>query len=280
MPSRSPFHRSVLLCLVLLVAALPALAQMEMPRTSPHASVMQRVGITDVTIEYHRPGTKGRVIYGDLVPWDQVWRTGANDRTTITFSQPVKIGARDVPAGTYGLLTVPGQQQWTVVINEVASAWGAGGYDQAQDVARVQVTPRQAAAPTEWLEFGFENLSHGSADVVMRWGDLEVPFTVTTATEAQVAQGVVGTLSGAAEFCAENDGCDGRALPWARAAAEAAPSFWSWRTLARLHATQEQFGEAIAAGEKALAAAAEMPNPPPASYVQAMEGWLADWRTK
>lgn len=262
------------LCLVL---ALPAAAQMEMPRTSPHAKVMQRVGVTDVTVEYHRPGVKDRVIFGDLVPYDQVWRAGANNRTTITFSNPVKVGGKDVPAGTYGLLTIPGERKWTVILSKVAEAWGSGGYDAADDAARVSVTPRSGAA-TEWMEFGFENLSHDSVDVVLRWANVEVPFTVASDTRALVAQGVTGTLSGAAEFCAENDGCEGRAIPWAAAAAETNPSFWSWRTLARLHAAQGEAAEAVTAGEKALAAIDGMDNAPPASYVDTMKEWIAEWK--
>lgn len=264
------------LCLVL---AVPAAAQMEMPRTSPHAEVTQKVGTTDVTIEYHRPGVKGRTIFGDLVPYGEVWRTGANNRTTISFSTPVTVGGTELDAGTYGLLTVPGEESWTVILSNVSEAWGAGGYDAADDAVRVTATPRSAQA-TEWMEFGFENLSHDSADVVLRWAEVEVPFTVEVDTRGMVAQGVMGTLGGAADFCANNDGCGGQAIPWATAVAEADPSFWSWRTVARLEATAGNFEAAAAAGDKALAAVADMDNAPPASYVDTMKEWVADWKSK
>ncbi len=270
------FSLAVALCLAL---AVPAAAQMEMPRTSPHAEVTQKIGTTDVTIDYHRPGVKGRTIFGDLVPFGEVWRTGANNRTTITFSTPVKVGGTELAAGTYGLLTVPGEESWTVILSNVADAWGAGGYDAADDAARVTVTPRSAPA-TEWMEFGFENLSHDSADVVLRWAEVEVPFTVGVDTRGMVARGVMGTLAGAADFCANNGGCDGSAIPWATTVAEADPSFWSWRTLARLEAAQENFGAAAAAGDKALAAVAGMENAPPPSYVDTMKEWVADWKSK
>jgi len=270
------FALALALCLTL---AVPATAQMDMPRTSPHAQVMQTVGTTDVTIDFHRPGVKGRTIFGDLVPFGEVWRTGANNRTTITFSTPVTVAGTELAAGTYGLLTVPGEESWTVILSNVAEAWGSGGFDAADDAARVTVTPRSAPA-TEWLEFGFENLSHDSADVVLRWAEVAVPFTVEVDTRSMVAQGVMGTLSGAADFCASNDGCDGRAIPWASAVAEADPSFWNWRTLARLHATAGNFEAAAEAGDKALAAVADMDNAPPASYIDTMKEWVADWKSK
>lgn len=264
---------------LLLTAAMPAAAQMDMPRTSPKAQVMQKVGVTDVTIEYHRPGVKDRQIWGELVPWGEVWRTGANERTTITFSTPVKVGGEEVAAGTYGLLTIPGEESWTVILSNQAESWGAGGYDQANDAARITVTPRQAPH-TEWMEFDFENLGDGSADVVLRWAELAVPFTVEADTDTIVARGVTSTLAGAASYCAESGTCAEAALPWADAVASANPTFWTLRTKARLHAHLDQWSAAAEAGEKALAAAGDMASPPPPSYVDAMKGWVADWKEK
>ena len=108
-----------------LLAAAPALAQLDLPRPSPKATVSQTVGLTDITITYCRPGVKGRVIWGGLVPYDQVWRTGANEATTITFSDEVTIEGTKLPAGTYGLFTIPGKDEWTVIFNKGAKQWGA-----------------------------------------------------------------------------------------------------------------------------------------------------------
>lgn len=260
-----------------LAAAVPAAAQMEMPRTSPKAKVMQKVGVTDVTIEYHRPGVKERKVWGELVPFGEVWRTGANERTTLTLSTAATVGGVEVPAGTYGLLTIPGEESWTVILSEDAEAWGSGGYDEANDAARFTVTPRKSAH-TEWMEFGFENLSADSADVVLRWAELEVPFAVQVATDTVVTRGVLGTMNGAASYCAETGTCAEAALPWAEAVAAASPSFWSLRTQARLHAHLEQWSAAAEAGEAALAAIEGMPSPPPPSYVDTMKEWIAGWK--
>lgn len=260
-------------------AALPAAAQMDMPRVSQHAKVMQRVGVTDVTIDYHRPGVKGRVIWGELVPYDQVWRTGANERTTITFSTPVEIAGERVDAGTYGLLTIPGETTWTVILSNAAEAWGSGGYDEADDALRFSVTP-QPAPHQEWMQFEFAELSSTSADVVLRWAELAVPFTVEVATDAVVTRGVVSTLAGAAGYCAEVGTCAAQAETWADSVIAVSPSFWTWRTKARLHAQQEEWSDAADAGESALQAIDAMDNPPPEGYVETMREWVADWQSK
>ncbi|HSM52087.1 MAG TPA: DUF2911 domain-containing protein, partial [Thermoanaerobaculia bacterium] len=132
------------LALVALGGASAALAQLELPRASPKATVMQQVGLTDVTIAYARPGVKGRTIWGDLVPYGQVWRTGANEATTITFSTDVKVAGTAVPAGTYGLFTLPGEKEWTVILNKAAKQWGAYEYKPEEDLLRIPVQPQEA----------------------------------------------------------------------------------------------------------------------------------------
>jgi hypothetical protein len=127
-----------------LMAAGAAEAQ-EMPRVSPKAKVEQRVGVTDVTVEYHRPGVKGRKIWGELVPYGEPWRTGANERTTVTFSTPVTVGGTQLAAGTYGLVTIPGEETWTVALSKTAEAWGSFTYSAENDAVRVEVTPRKVA---------------------------------------------------------------------------------------------------------------------------------------
>ena len=123
----------------ILAATTPALAQLELPRVSPKATVSQTVGLTDVTITYCRPSVRGRTIWGGLVPYDEVWRTGANEATTITFTDDVTIDGNKLPAGTYGLFTVPGKDEWTVVFNKGAKQWGAYEYKQDQDALRIKV---------------------------------------------------------------------------------------------------------------------------------------------
>jgi len=160
------------------------------PQPSPKASVMQRVGAeTDITVNYNRPGVKGRKIWGDLVPYGLApanqysknpfpWRGGANETTVIEFSTPVKIKGNALPAGKYGMHFIPTEKDWTIIFNKDTSTWGSFSYDQANDVLRVTVTPVKAPFK-EWLEYGFENLSDNGATGYLHWEELKVPFEIT-----------------------------------------------------------------------------------------------------
>lgn len=148
----------------------------EEARVSPNASVSQTIGTTIVTINYGRPGVKEREIFGgSLVPFGEVWRTGANESTTIDFSDDVTIEGEELAAGTYSLYTIPGEDQWTIIFNTKVS-WGTE-YDEGQDVLRVQTEPESAEA-AEQLMFYFEDLSKNSGTAVLRWDDVKVPFTI------------------------------------------------------------------------------------------------------
>ena len=159
--------------------AASAFAQVRTPRPSPKASVMQSVGLTDITINYNRPGVKGRAIWGAVVPYDAVWRTGANEATTIQFSDDVWINGNKLAKGLYSLHTIPGPSEWTVIFNSVAEQWGSYSYDEKKDALRIKVTPMPADF-REWLTFEIADLNTDTAKVVMRWEKLAVPFTVDT----------------------------------------------------------------------------------------------------
>lgn len=254
-----------------LMAAGAAEAQ-EMPRVSPKAKVEQRVGVTDVTVEYHRPGVKGRTIWGELVPYGEPWRTGANERTTVAFSTPVTVGGTQLQAGTYGLVTIPGEEKWTVALTKTAEAWGSFTYSAEDDAVRVEVTPRKVAH-TEWLDFDFDNLTASSGELVVRWADLAVALPFTVDTDRIVTSRVNSALFGGADYCAETGGCAAAAEAWADLVTTANPSFWSWRLKARVHHAQGETAEAAEAARQALAAAEGMASPPPAMYVDVLRGW-------
>ena len=137
---------AVSLGIVWLASAAVALAQppLTLPQPSQAASAGQRVGLTDITVTYHRPAVNKREIWGKLVPYGQVWRAGANENTVITFSTPVSVGGHALPAGSYGLHMIPAEREWTVIFNRESKAWGSFFYDQADDAARVTVTPSAA----------------------------------------------------------------------------------------------------------------------------------------
>ena len=140
---------------------------------SPRKEMKASIDGVELTVNYGSPSVKGRTIFGDLVPYDQVWRTGANEATIITISKDATINGQALPAGTYGFFTIPGESDWTLIFNKVSEQWGAYQYDEGEDQMRVKVTPMAADAASETLEFGVEE-----GNVVMMWSDLKVPFPV------------------------------------------------------------------------------------------------------
>ncbi len=175
---RTTTHRVTLLLLLLLAAAaLPAWAGRgdDAGRKSKNGKTEGTIDGVAVTLEYGRPTVKGRQIWGGLVPHGSVWRTGADEASTITFDQDVQVQGQSLPAGTYGLFTIPTEGEWTVVFNKVAEQWGAFSYDQGQDALRVTVEPA-AAEHAESMEFVIEGSS-----VALRWEKLTVAFAVGSA---------------------------------------------------------------------------------------------------
>ena len=150
---------------------------LNLPRQSQHAQVMQRIGVTDITINYHRPLANGRQIWGKVVPYGQVWRAGANENTTITFTDPVTIEGQPLDKGTYGLHMIPGENQWTVIFSKDSTSWGSFSYKQEQDALRVNVKP-QTAELHDALAYDFNDVKPDSTVVTMSWDKVSVPFKV------------------------------------------------------------------------------------------------------
>ena len=146
-------------------------------RPSPRAAIMQAIGATEVSITWGRPQVNKREVWGKLVPYNRVWRTGANEATNITFSTDVLIEGQKLAAGTYALSTIPTENEWTITFNKVANQWGAFYYNPEFDALRVKVKP-QTAEHEEWLSYSFENLSLTSAQIIIRWEKMKVPFKV------------------------------------------------------------------------------------------------------
>jgi DUF2911 family protein len=167
-------------CLFLLALALatPAHAELALPRISPNSTVTQTIGITDLTVKYSRPGVKNRPIWGALVPYDKPWRTGANDATNFTTTDPISVAGKPLPAGTYALFTIPTASDWTVIFSKQKDIWGAFDYDPKDDVLRVTATPTTVESQ-EWMEFAFENLTPQSADLVLTWEKLRIAVPIT-----------------------------------------------------------------------------------------------------
>lgn len=182
--------------------ATPALAQLQLPDLSPRAQVMQTAGITTITVDYASPGVKGRKVFGELVPFGQLWRTGANAATTLEVSTDVKIGGQPVPAGKYALFTIPGKDKWTVIVNKNPNQGGTRSYDQKLDQARFEVKPGKAPTKVERLTFLFTDTQDDSTALVMLWDDAQVVLPITIDTAALVEKGISSYASGTARTLA------------------------------------------------------------------------------
>ncbi len=195
------FGRGIFILLTTVLFVIPNIAQQNLtqPRASQQASVSQRVGLTDITINYHRPGVNGREIWGKLVPFDQVWRAGANENTTISFSTSVQINGKEVPSGKYGLHMIPTEKNWTVILSKDNAAWGSFFYDESHDQLRFTTTP-SATDFQEWLSYNFDDLSANSTTVSLRWENLNIAFTIDVDVNKIVAENMQEQLTGLAGF--------------------------------------------------------------------------------
>ncbi len=174
---------SFVLCTVAIMAVTFSITEAQIkrdnskPRVSPNATVSQTIGTTVVTIHYGRPGVKGRKIFGGLVPYNKIWRAGANEATAINFSKDVTVQGKPLKAGWYSFFTIPGKDKWTLIFNS-SIKWGLD-YEQKSDVLRVTAVP-ESAPMCEWLMYYFRDLSDTSATLVLHWDKTAVPMTIVT----------------------------------------------------------------------------------------------------
>ncbi len=276
-------------CAVLLATA--ALAQersSQLPRASPNASASFTVGVTDVTVTYGAPSVRGREVFGELEPYGEVWRTGANEATTITFSTDVEVEDQPLAAGTYALLTIPGEDEWTVIFNRDANQWGAYNYNDSEDVLRVTVEPMEKPF-VEVMAFHFHDLEaedgEHEVDLVLRWADTAVAVEIESDTEDLVRQMAEGAAAAGddwqipytyARYALQNEMYDGEALGWARAAMDRETNFNTVSLVARLLAAGGNYDDAAEMGNRALSMAREMNEAP--NGMTEFEAEVMEWR--
>lgn len=265
------------------LAASPAAAQLKLPAPSPGAKVSQEVGLTDIAVEYSSPGVKGRKIWGDLVPWDKPWRTGANASTKITFSRDVNFGGKPVPAGTYALVTLPGQKGWTVALSKELGLWQGKTYDAKDDVVRVPATT--TAIPTrERLAFIFSNTSDSGTTLDMEWEKLRVSVPIQVDTAAQAQANIKAAIDGAwraptaaARYELETTKNFDAALKYADLSISLQPTWYNQWTKAEILAQKGNYAEA----RKFAQAAWDMGEKDPSFFAKdAVSKALADWKNK
>jgi tetratricopeptide (TPR) repeat protein len=199
---KNTFVGSWLLCFALLsgpVAAHGQSALLKLPRDSQRAEVKQRVGITDITVDYHRPLVKGRTVWGNLIPYGQVWRAGANENTIVTFTDDVSVEGKPLAAGTYGLHMIPNKDDWTIIFSKSNSAWGSFTYKEAEDALRVTVKP-QPAEFHEALAYDFDDVQPDSTVMTMRWEKIAVPVKIGVNTNEVVEASLRNQMRGLAQY--------------------------------------------------------------------------------
>ena len=232
-------------------------AQLDMPRLSPNATVSQTIGYTVVTINYCRPGVKGRTIWGDLVPYGKVWRTGANETTRIQFTTDVNIQEKKIPAGIYSLYTMPGKDEWTVIINK-ALVWGLDYYPD-KDLFRFNVKPGKAPF-IERLQFTIPELTDSSCTVNMNWENLQVSFNVEVNLAGQVLTKIKEAISQAkpddfqvyivgAQFAADHNVFINEAFQWIDKALSISKNFNCYLVKAKLYYIKGKYVDALKAIE-------------------------------
>jgi len=244
--------------------AQPAGAQLKLPRPSPNAVVKQTIGITDFTVTYSRPGVKGRLIWGELVPYDKPWRTGANEATTFTTTDAITFGGKPLAAGTYALLTIPGKESWSVVINSEKDLWGAVEYNPEKDVMRFTVVPT-AVEGQEWMEFRFEDLTPTSANLVLRWEKLKLAIPIAVDVNPMVLAGARAAIATAksddwrtpyqaANFCFNSDVALDEGKKWLDTSLAVQETFQNLTLLAKWQMKRGKKKDAMATAERAIAA--------------------------
>jgi len=241
-------------------------AQLKTPQPSPTVTIQQAVGLTDVEVIYSRPGTKGRIVFGELVPFGEIWRTGANSSTKIKISDDVKIGGQDVPAGQYALYTIPGKDTWTVIIYKGLENWGSAGYDKTQDVARFDVKPTKLTDKYETFTMDFSDFETSGANLNLMWENTKISMPIVTPTDAQVEKQIADMMAGpsansyygAARFYLEKEIELEKAEMWITKAIDMRPdAFWMIHVQAKILAKQGKKKEAILAAEKSMKMAKE-----------------------
>ena len=287
-PVLSLFAGSVLVTGLFAQAPAPKL---EFPATSPAATIKQRVGLTDIEINYSRPSMRGRKIFGALVPYGEVWRTGANSATKVTLSTAVKFNGTAVPAGTYALFTIPGQAEWTVIFNQVSGQWGSYAYDAKNDVARFTAKPIALNNPVETFGISISELANDSAaTLALSWENTRVPMKVEVDVVGALVPQIEAVMASAepkkpyfasAMFYYENNLDLTKAVTWMDAGlAEQPNAFWMIYRKGLLLEKKGDKAGALAAAQKSLEAvrnapADKTPESLKAEYVRLNEALLA-----
>lgn len=273
------------LILLAVITVFGVEAQMQMPPGSPTFELKGTVGLADVKVVYSRPSAKGRKVFGRLVPFGEVWRTGANASTKISFSKDVTLEGNLVPAGDYALYSIPGENEWTIILSKNLSLWGSMGYDPADDVVRFNVPTKHPSSHYETFTVSFSDFKMNTAKLNMKWEKTKAVFTIENDAETEVMAYIQehlikGTTAkdsdyfDAASFYFEGRKDDQKALVWVKKAIEISGDekrYWEYHLKAKVLARLGYTEDATAAAKESIALAKAGKNP---DYVRLNEQLL------
>lgn len=239
-----------------------ASAQIKSPKPSPTAEIEQVVGLTEIEVEYSRPGMKGRKIFGDLVKYGEVWRTGANASTKIEISDDIKVNGKELKQGEYSLYAIPGETEWTIIFNKNLDLWGSAGYKQEEDALRITAKPTKLNDAVESFTIDFGNFTYSGAQMMLKWENTQVAFEIETNANEQVENQIkkelidgpdAGSYAAAAGYYLENNKNMEQALEFINKAVEKrADAFWYVHNQAVILGKLGKKKEAIEAAKKSM----------------------------
>jgi Protein of unknown function (DUF2911) len=264
-----------------------SIAQVRTPAASPSAKLEQTVGLSTITVEYSRPSAKGRKVYGDLVPFGAVSRTGANQGVKVTFSDDVKIGGKDLKKGKYTLLTVPGESEWKVIFHPNLSITIPGAdYKEADEALRISASATKIAHKVETFTVDFDQLKDGSVEMYMVWENTRVGFEIDVLTDPKVEANIKQVMAGpsandylaAASYYANSGKDINKALEWAqKAVSMGATQFWNLRAYSLILAKAGKYKEAVDTAKQSLEKATTAKNN---DYIKMNNESIAEWSKK
>ncbi len=275
----------ILLSMATVAIGLSAIAQ-DLPKASPLGEVKQVVGLTNVDVTYSRPSVKGRKIFGELLPFDKLWRLGANANTTISFDSPVLINGEKLDKGTYSMFAIPGKDTWMIIFNKNSKQSGEGDYKKEEDALRLKATPRSSAF-TETLTFDFDSVKDDKANLVIRWENTQVSVGIAANATPQALANIqkamaekdvkASTYGNSARFMLDRGMKPEEALKWAQTAFKMDPKFYNMYTLSLAFAANEKYKDAIEMAKTSMQAAKEAGND---AYVNMNEENIKEWMPK
>lgn len=280
--------KKIVLSIVTSLSLSLAMGQLKTPNASPKSIVNQTVGLTDIEVIYSRPSVKGRTIFGDLVPYGKIWRTGANAATVIEFSTAITFGNTEVKAGKYALYSIPDANQWKVFLYADYELWGDPGknYDPIKVVAETIVKPQPISPKIETFSIGFDEIKNNDVQLTLAWDNTLVKIPIKVNTREAVMESIGKTMNGptasdyqraAAYYFEENIDLN-KALEWSNKAAELNPTaYWVLKLKSDIEASKKDFKSAIKTAEKALESAQKSGNE---GYVKILQENINTWKKK